>query len=532
MNACKSKKHADKLYYNAKVYTLDSAFSTANAFVTENGKVLEAGDYEELQNTYEAEKQTDLKSACVYPGFIDGHCHFTELAVNRFRYANLRDTRSWDEILERLEEHASEKSMNWICGYGWDQNDWPVKEYPDRDSLDSLFPDVPVYLTRIDQHAAVCNGKALQIAGINAETEVAGGQIILRNGEPSGVLIDNAMNLVKKHIPELSEEQMKEALVHAEKYCLERGLTGVVEAGLEKPLLDLLKKMYSKETLSVWMHAMILPTDVNIEAYMKQGHYLSEDFVVRSLKLFSDGALGSRGACLLEAYSDDPGNYGFLLQDTSFYRKYCKLAHQYDYQVCTHCIGDSAARIMLKLYAEFLEPENDRRWRIEHTQTIHDDDLKRFGDHGIIPSIQGTHATSDMYWAETRIGERIKTAYRFKDLLQQNGWLINGTDFPIEEVDPLLTFYTSVFRKDTQAWPEGGFQPGNALSREESLRSMTIWAAKGSFMEDTRGSLEPGKWADFVILDTDLMKAGEQDVLAARVLGTYIKDEALYQPNE
>jgi predicted amidohydrolase YtcJ len=304
----------------------------------------------------------------------------------------------------------------------------------------------------------------------------------------------------------------------------------VVDAGLDFETIRMIDSLQQSGKLKMRINAMLSPTNQNIREFIEKGAFQKERLTVNSIKLYADGALGSRGALLLEPYSDDPGNYGLRLSSPGYLRDILAKAYDKNFQVNTHCIGDSANRMMLQLYGEVLKGPNDRRWRIEHAQVVHPDDFKLFAKFNIIPSIQSTHCTSDMYWAESRLGtDRIKGAYAYKKLLQQNGWLVNGTDFPIEEINPLLTFYAAVARMSENGYPEGGFQIENALSREEALRSMTIWAAKGSFEEDIKGSIEPGKFADFVILEKDIMTINQAEIPSIKVLKTYLNGELVFE---
>ena len=523
------KKSCDLILYNAKVFTVDADFSVVNAVAVKDGKIIMTGSSEDVLDAFDCEKQIDLQGNYVYPGWIDGHSHFTGQAELMFRYADLRDASDFDDVIARLKEHESRSSDSWLCGRGWDQNDWPGQNWPHKSELDSLWPDKPVYLVRIDGHAALANSKALQLAGISENSKISGGEYQKINGELTGVLIDNAMNKVRALIPGLTTDQKKEAVEMAEALCVSEGLTMVSDAGLDADEIDFLDSLQRSGDVKIRINAMLNPGEDNFNAYLRKGVYRTDRLTVNSLKLFSDGALGSRGACLLDDYSDDHGNRGFILEDKTYYLKNCKEAYEHAYQVCTHCIGDSALRFMLDIYSEFISGDEDHRWRIEHAQTVHPDDMDRFGQYGVIPSIQTTHCTSDMDWAVARLGdERIRYAYAYQDLLKQNGWIINGTDFPIEETNPLFTFYSAVFRTHHNGEPEGGFQMENALSREDALRSMTIWAAKGSFDENTRGSIETGKFADMLVLDTDLTKAGPDEVLNARVIATWISGEKVY----
>ncbi|MGC9331428.1 MAG: amidohydrolase [Bacteroidales bacterium] len=528
MTACK-KEQADLMLVNGKIYTVDADFSRVEAMVIKDGKIADTGTTAEMEASWDSKKRVDLEGKYVYPGFIDAHAHFTGYAENLYRYADLRDAADFDEVLERLKTHDETSDDAWLCGRGWDQNDWPGQAYPDKTELDRLWPDKPVYLVRIDGHAAVVNSKAIEMAGISPDASRTGGEYVKKDGELTGLLIDNAMEDVHKLIPELTIEQWLHALKIAEANCAEVGLSMVSDAGLDKQMVEWLDAFYKAGDLKIRNNVMLNPTEENYDSFVRKGPYHTDRLTVRSIKLYADGALGSRGACLLEDYADDPDNTGFILEDKAYYEKHCKMAAENGYQVCTHCIGDSALRFMLDTYKPFVKDMKDHRWRIEHAQTVHPADLHRFGQLGVVPSIQTTHCTSDMDWAIERLGkERIKTAYVYRDLLKQNGWIINGTDFPIEEINPLYTFYAAVFRTHHDGSPQGGFQMENALSREDALRSMTIWAAKGSFDEGTRGSLEKGKFADFVILDTDLMKASPKQVLNAEIIGTWVQGERLY----
>ena len=334
-------------------------------------------------------------------------------------------------------------------------------------------------------------------------------------------------------IPPLTQQEQAEALLMAQENCLAAGLTMVVDAGLDRQVIELIDSLQLKSEIKLRVDAMLNPDEENLQFYLPKGVYQTDKLRVGSIKLYADGALGSRGACLLEPYSDAPGKTGFMIQEPDYYNSICERAYQYGYQVNTHAIGDSGVRFILQAYATVLKGKNDRRWRIEHAQVVHPDDFSMFGSYSVIPSIQATHATSDMKWAAERLGsERMKGAYAFRKLLMENGWLPNGTDFPIEDIPPIYTFYASVVRKDHDGFPEGGFQMENALTREEALRSMTIWAAMGSFREKETGSLETGKWADLVVLDRDVMKCPETEILKAQVLKTFIAGREVWQRDD
>jgi len=521
------KNKADLIIHNAKIYTVDNSFSVKTAVAVINGKIVAVGD-EKLLEKYESENIIDMNGKPVYPGFIDGHCHFYWYGVN-LRHADLVDSQSFEEILEILERHHKEHDDNWLLGRGWDQNDWPEKKFPTREKLDELYPETPVLLTRIDGHAVLANEAAMNAAGITSLSDITKGEAIVENGKMTGVFLENTADKFKDAVPELELKEKQQALMDAQKNCFAVGLTTVVDAGLDYGTIQIIKNMQDQGDLKMRMDIMLTPNEENIEKYVKRGPYKTDYLHIHSIKLYADGALGSRGACLLEPYSDAPDTYGMLVKDPEYYIEKFKLAYKYDYQVNTHTIGDSAGRFILKNYGKILRSNNNRRWRIEHAQIIHPDDFKLFGKFNIIPSIQSTHATSDMYWAEDRIGpERIKVSYAFQDLLEENGWLVNGTDFPIENINPLYTFYSAVARKDLNGYPEEGFQRENALTREQALRSMTIWAAKGSFEEHDKGSIEPGKMADFVVLDRDIMQIESDDIPGAEVVSTFVAGEQVH----
>jgi predicted amidohydrolase YtcJ len=524
-----TKKKADLIVHNARVYTVNDGFAIQEAFAVNDGKFVAVGSNQAILDNYESENKLDAGGLAVYPGFIDAHCHFYGYGYNLLKRADLVGTESFGEIVEKIKEHYNKYQPAWLEGRGWDQNDWEVKEFPTKELLDEAFPDVPVYLTRIDGHAAIANSEALKRAGITGQTKVSGGEVLLKNGQPTGLLIDNAMELVSKIIPDPDPDEMQKMLLAAEEKCFAVGLTSVHDAGLEKNTIGLIDRMQQDSLLKMRIYAMISPTEENMTYFLDQGPYQTERLTVRSVKLYADGALGSRGAKMIEPYSDDPGNTGLFMYEPDYYKIICARALEHNFQVNTHAIGDAGNRFVLELYAEFLNGKNDRRWRIEHAQVVHPDDFKLFGEYSIIPSIQPTHATSDMYWAGDRVGpERIKGAYAFKQLLNENGWIPLGTDFPVEEINPLLTFYAAVARKDLKGWPEEGFQMENALSREEALKGMTIWAAKAAFEEEVKGSIEAEKLADFVIMDTDLMKAEIPILPSVKVKSTWISGEKVF----
>jgi len=531
--SCKTmNRQADLIVHHAIIYSVDEELTMHEAMAIKDGLILAIGSDKDILSQYNAAETIDCQGQPLFPGFIDAHCHFYSYGLGKITRADLMGTKSFDEILEIIKKHNKVHPSEWLEGRGWDQNDWEIKEFPSKDKLDELFPNTPVILTRIDGHAALVNSEAMKRAGINAETKIQGGEVKLFEGEPTGILIDNVIDSVTECIPDPDVPMQLAALQLAEKNCFSVGLTSVVDAGHDIERIKVIDSLVKDNALKMRMNIWITPNKDNYHEFISQGPYKSDRFHVNGFKLFADGALGSRGACMLEPYSDDPGNSGLIMSDLDYYRNVCQKAIDHGYQVNTHAIGDSAIRMILNIYAEYLKGPNDLRWRIEHSQIVHPDDFQKYADYSVIPSIQATHATSDMYWADERVGaDRIKGAYAYKQLLETNGWLPNGTDFPVEQINPMYTFYASVSRKDLQGYPTGGFQMENALSREETLKSMTIWAAKGSFEEYEKGSLEPGKYADFVILDQDIMKIREREIPSTKVVMTFVGGELVYSAN-
>lgn len=521
---------ADLIVTNSRIYTVNDSFAVAESFAVRDGKFLAVGSNQEIAAKYISDQVIDAKGQPIFPGFNDAHCHFYGYGLDLMQYADLSGIKDQEEIYKVLQEHYNRAGGKWLLGRGWDQNLWPGKKFPDNKRLNELFPDIPVYLVRVDGHAAWCNDKVLQLAGINASTKADGGEVLLENGKPSGVLIDNAKELVFNLIPEPDRTLESKALLEAQKNCFAAGLTSVTDCGLPKAIILLMDTLQKQGDLKMRINAMMDPSKENFAYFLGKGPYKTDRLQVRSIKLYADGALGSRGAYLIEDYSDDPGNRGLQMNQAAYFETICQKALDAGYQVATHCIGDGANRLVLNFYGKYLKGPNDLRWRIEHAQVVSPEDLPLFGKYSVVPSVQATHATSDMLWAGERLGPvRIKSAYAYQELLKQNGWIPNGTDFPIEDISPLKTFYAAVFRKNLDGVPDGGFQMENALTREQAIRSMTVWAAKAGFQESEIGSIEPGKSADFVILDTDLMTCPENQVLKTKILKTVLNGEVVYE---
>ena len=525
--SCSSKQNADLIIHHAKVYTVDDKFSIVEAFVVKDGKIIDVGSSDNMLKLYSG-KKIDVGGRTVYPGFIDGHSHFYGYGEG-LQNADLTGTKSWNEILARLQTFSKKNKRDWIVGRGWDQNDWDVKEFPDNKDLNELFPNTPVILSRVDGHAAIANQTALDMAGIKPGQVVSGGEIETVNGRLTGILIDNAEGLVYSKIPDPDNKQVQEALLDAQKNCFAVGLTSVTDCGIDHSLVPVIDELQKKDKLKMRIYGMLSDNKGNYDYLFKNGAFKTDRLNISSFKVYADGALGSRGACLLTPYSDKTTSSGFLLKDKKHYARVAQSIADKGFQMNTHAIGDSANREILNVYAKVLKGKNDRRWRIEHAQVVNQADFKLFGDNNVIPSVQSTHATSDMYWAGDRLGpERVKGAYAFKQLLDQNGWIVLGTDFPVENINPMYTFYAAVVRKDMKGYPVKGYQVENALSREEALRGMTIWAAKGNFEEKEKGSIEKGKFADFIILDQDIIESDAAGLFKTKVLKTFINGENVY----
>ncbi|WP_316801793.1 amidohydrolase [Pedobacter nototheniae] len=528
LSAC-SRKKADVIVYNAKVYTVNSNFDTVQAFAVKDGKILALGKSEEIRKKYDAVEEIDAAGKVVYPGFIDAHAHFFGYGQS-LQTADLRETKSWEEVCQRLVAFAKTHPGGWLIGNGWDQNDWADKSFPTNEQLNKLFPNRPVFLNRIDGHAAIANQKALDEAGIKQAEKLTGGDMLTENGKLTGVLIDNAVALVERKIPSPDAKLAEKILLDAQQNCFAAGLTTIDDCGLGFEAVDFIEKLQAANKLKMRLYVMLSDAPQNYDYLFKRGAIKTDRLNVRAFKVYADGALGSRGACLLQPYSDMPGKSGFLLSDQKHFEDVAVKIAAHNFQMCTHAIGDSANRVMLKIYNKVLKGKNDKRWRIEHAQIINENDFNLFGKSNIIPSVQPTHATSDMYWAGQRLGaQRLKDAYAYKQLLKQNGWIPLGTDFPVENINPLLTFYAATVREDAKGFPAGGFQMENALTPEEALKGMTIWAAKANFEEKEKGSIEAGKLADFVILDTDILKSTPKQLLKTKVLKTYLNGEKVYE---
>jgi len=527
--SCHSRQQADLILHHGHVYTVDSVFSEAEAFAVKDGRILAVGSNRDILDHFMADSMEDAGGKAVYPGFIDAHAHFLGYGQSLFA-VDLFGCSSFGEVVDRVKKFAVvHPGEAWILGRGWDQNKFADKAFPDNALLNQDFPATPVVLERVDGHAVIANAKALELAGLRPGQQLTGGEVETKNGRLTGILIDNAQRLIRSRIPPPSAGDYEKWLLAAQQHCFAQGLTTITDCGLDADDIDRIDSLQKEGKLKMRLYIMLSDKKDNLDRYLPKGPYKTDRLYIRAVKVYADGALGSRGACLLQPYADKPGWTGFLLSPPAHYDSLAQVLAGTDFQMCTHAIGDSANRIMLTVYNKYLKGKNDRRWRIEHAQVINEQDFDLFGRSSIIPSVQPTHATSDMYWAGERLGaERLKGGYAYKRLLRENGWLPLGTDFPVEDISPFKTFLAAVFRVDAKGFPAGGFQPENALSRQEAIRGMTIWAAKADFLEKEVGSIEAGKKADFVLLDRDLMTVAQSDVLLTKTIATYSGGQRVY----
>lgn len=532
LGACKSKIEVDYIIFNATIYTVDAVFSQKDAMAVKNGKIVATGSSKEIFENYEALEKTDLKGKTILPGLYDAHTHFYYYALG-LREVDLVGTRSFNEVIERVIAFSNSNKTPWIKGRGWDQNDWKTKEFPSKDTLDLLFPDQPVLLSRIDGHAALANQKALEIAGVTADITIDGGifetTIIKGKKVLTGLLVDNAVEYVSKHIPEPGNKEKLETLLQAQKNCFEVGLTSVAEAGLTRKIVEYIDSLQTIGALKMKMYIMLTPEAENFKYYFKNGPVFKDMLTVNSFKIYADGALGSRGACLLSPYKDKKNEIGFLLSHPDTLIAYAQKIASSNFQMNTHCIGDSANRFILKLYNKVLAGSKDRRWRIEHAQVIDENDFEKFSLNKIIPSVQPTHATSDMYWVYDRLGkERTANAYAYKKLIEYAGIIAGGSDFPVEGINPFKGIYAAVARQDLKRIPAQGFEAENKITRQQAIKAFTIWAAYAGFEDKLKGSLEKGKAADFIVIDKDIMNCSEYDIPFIKVLKTYSNGKQVY----
>ncbi len=525
--SCQKPVEADLLVINGTIYTVEDSNPKAEAFAVKDGKFIEVGSTIEILKKYTATDTLDAQGKTILPGFIDAHCHFYGLGLQQQK-VDLTGTKSYTEVVERIIAFQKEKNVSFITGRGWDQNDWEIKEFPEKNVLDSLFPNTPVAITRVDGHAMLVNQKALDMANITINTKVTGGEILQKDGKLTGVLIDNPMEWIEAIIPAPSIVEKIQALKDAEKINFSYGLTTVDDAGLSPSVIKLIDSLQKAGELKIRMYAMVSNVPEYVEYYLKNGVHKTDKLNVSSFKVYADGALGSRGATLKQPYTDKENHFGAMVIGVEDFKNLAKKIASSPFQMNTHAIGDSANAVVMKTYYEVLQNKSNRRWRVEHAQVVAAEEFDILNNN-LVMSVQPTHATSDMYWADERLGEeRIKGAYAYKKLLEKTGKLALGTDYPVEHVSPFYTFYAAVARKDLKQYPEGGFQKENALTREETLKGMTLWAAYSNFEEQEKGSITTDKFADFIILEDNIMEIDEDKIPNSKVKATYVNGEKVY----
>lgn len=523
-------READLVVHNAVIHSLDEGESVFQAMAIKDGRIIELGPEQQIRNRYAAKETFNAAGQHVYPGLIDGHCHFFGYGLNKQKL-DLHGVKSWDEAIERTVAFAkAHPSSEWILGRGWDQNLWPVRAFPDNTRLNELLPDRLVFLQRVDGHAAVVNQKALDHVGLDASSTMAGGLVEVRDGRPTGLLLDNVADVFQKIFDGAEVATKRNALLAAQTDCFEKGLTMVCDAGLDVGTIELIRAMQDEGVLKMRVYAMVADEPGNLEHFARTGPIRTDRLWVRAVKVYGDGALGSRGALLKEPYADvDTTYHGLLRKDRAHMLEVARWCDQHGFQMATHCIGDSADRFMLDVYAEVLKGTNDKRWRIEHAQCMDPQDFRLFAENSVIPSVQPTHLLSDAPWAIDRIGpERFKSAYAWNTLRQQMGIVALGTDFPVEGIDPLATYYAAVVRR----YPDGeeiiGSPAEEALSRKDALLGMTLWNALASFTENELGSLEVGKRGDLTVVNLDLEKASPEALRKAKVTATFVNGERVH----
>ena len=513
--SCSPKEQVDLILHNGTFHSLNANSDTYEAVAIRDGKIVAVGPENEILNGYKSASIYDMEKKHVYPGFIDAHAHLLGYSLMK-NDLDLVGTNSWNEIVEKCKNFPVKRASGWLIGRGWDQNDWTSQSegnvrsdgIPTNSALSNLFPQTPVVLIRIDGHAAIANDEAMRRAGVQVE---------------NGVLLDNDMTRVLNAIPLASNKEKAALLIEGQSDCIAAGLTTIDEAGIDTDDLKIIDSLQKSGDFHLRVYAMLNASDKDFQYWMERGPDTTSSMLkIRSIKFMADGALGSRGACLKQAYADVLTTKGALLNDASYFRFRFAAAYARGFQVCTHAIGDSANAVVLKWYGELLEGVNDKRWRIEHAQVVDSSDFSMFQQYSVIPSVQPTHAISDAPWALSRLGvSRLRYAYNYKRLLSYSNMLSLGTDFPVEVMDPLRTFHTAVFRKEFKEGSET-FAANESLSALEALYGMTVWAAVSNFEEAEKGSIEVGKLADFTVLNLDILKASEKEMLRTKVDQTII----------
>lgn len=509
ITSCMKGTSVDLVIHNAQIHIMDESNSVHEAIAIKDGKIVESGPERQILNKYSADEYIDAEGKDVYPGFTDAHAHILSYARQKLS-VDLVGSKSYDEMLVRIEKYQSRYNRPFIIGRGWDQSLWNGDEMPTNERLNELFPDIPVCLFRIDGHALLANDYLIEKSDVfekvkNDPELHNGGYFIYTDEEklhPSGVMVDNAMNPILDILPDFKEKELMQAIVEVQDELFMYGITGVHEAGMKHNEVALFEKMIEKNDLLLNIYGMLLPTKENIAFAKEHGIYENKNLLIRSFKVYGDGALGSRGAFLKQAYSDFHDHKGYLCTSMDRMKSIAQLSMDLGYQMNTHAIGDSTNRVMLEIYQAAYDQNPDHRWRIEHAQIVDPKDFALFAKAGVFPSVQPTHAVSDQRWAESRLGhDRMQGAYAYRSLLEQFGMLALGTDFPVELSDPFMTIHAAVNRKNSEGFPDEGFLNDEAITLDQCLRGMTIWAAIAAFQEDHLGTLEEGMDATLVIFE-------------------------------
>lgn len=536
--AARQQRPADLIVTNARIYTADQARPRASAMAIRDGRIVFVGNARGAATLAGPRtERLDLGGKTVIPGMVDAHAHLLGLG-RALHHVDLVGTTSYEEVVARAAERArTAQPGEWIQGRGWDQNDWADTRFPTHDALSRAIPDNPVYLTRVDGHAALVNAKALELAGVSAQTPDPEGGRFIRDaaGNPTGILIDRAQGIVARTVPPATRDELKAAILAAIAETNRWGLTGIHDAGVGETVIAIYEELAREGSYDLRNYVMIRANEETLERFMRRGVQTGMHggrLWIRSIKITADGALGSSGAALLEDYSDEPGNSGLITAQPELIRRVAVTALANGFQLNVHAIGDRANRMVLDAFEAALDevPVADHRFRIEHAQILHHQDIPRFAELGVIPSMQGSHQTSDMYWVPNRIGwSRAQGSYAWRSLLNTGVVIPNGSDFPVEAVNPLISFKAFVTREDNDGFPEGGWLPSQKTTRQEALLSMTLWPAYAAFMENETGSLTRGKYADFVVLDQDIMTVSDDRILDTKVELTVLGGKVVYR---
>ena len=548
--SCESQK-ADMIIHNGMIYTMNDLNPTAEAVAVSSGKIIALGKYTDLDPLITPRtKIINLRGATMTPGIIEGHGHFYGLGLAKMQL-DLSKTESYQDLVDMVSNAVeNSKPGEWILGRGWHQSKWSddnsdfVKGFQTHERLSEISPNNPVWLKHASGHAGFANQKAMDIAGVNKETEFGfGGEIIKDlSRRPTGVFNERAQGLISEKVENnLSEDSDLRAIELAVRASLENGVTSFHDAGIGRRTIEVLREAINKDILKVRIYAMLTSRDTTLlNEWYKKGPEIGTGgdlLTIRSIKINADGALGSRGAWLIDEYSDRPGHYGMPTQSMDYVYSVAKQGIKTGFQVNSHAIGDKANREILneyeKVFNEHPELAIDHRWRIEHAQHVAPDDIPRFGRLKVIPSIQGIHMSSDRPWAINRLGQKRieESAYVWRDLINHGAVLINGSDVPVEPIDPIASFYASTTRKTLKGLPDFGYEPKQKMTRIEALKSYTINAAYGAFEDQIKGSIEIGKYADFTVFSQNLITIPEEKILDTKVLYTIVNGVVEYQAN-